>query len=384
MWTGVPEDRSPGFEAGSTLPSTLAGPELAVIVPTFNEAANVEILAQKIGEVLANVRHEIIFVDDDSPDGTADTVRDLSQRNGHIRCLQRVGRRGLSSAVIEGILSTTAPYAAVIDGDLQHDERALPQMLAQLRDGEADVVVGSRYMDGGGVGDWSEARVRQSQTASHIARRLTGVNLSDPMSGFFVLRTEVLRDRVRDVSGVGYKILLDLLSTPGPVLKVEEHPYVFRSRQNGESKLDSKVLLEFLELILAKRLGKYVPVKFVMFSLVGGLGIVVHMAALTLLYQGLAVGFTAAQTAATLLAMTANFFVNNVFTYHDRRLRGWRLLPGWLSFCAASSVGALGNVGVASYLFTSFDAVWWASALAGIVVGAAWNYAVTALYTWKA
>ncbi|WP_425050914.1 glycosyltransferase family 2 protein [Psychromarinibacter sp. S121] len=365
------------------LTAQLSSPELAVIVPTFNEAGNVAELVSRIESALDGIAYELIFVDDNSPDGTAERIRDLSRDRPHVRCHQRIGRRGLSGAVIEGMLATTAPFAAVIDGDMQHDETRLRAMLDLLRSGAADVAVGSRYVDGGGTGNWSEDRRRASELATRLARRMTGLALSDPMSGFFMLRTDVLRARAPRLSTQGYKLLLDLLATPGEPLKVQEIPYVFRARTRGESKMDSKVLIDFLELLLAKSLGRAVPVKFILFSMVGALGVVVHMVILSLAFQGLDLGFGAAQALATFVAMTVNFFINNVFTYHDRRLRGWKLLPGWLSFCAASAVGALANVGVAVYLFDSFGAVWWASALAGIVVGAAWNYAVTALYTWK-
>ena len=161
--------------------------------------------------------------------------------------------------------------------------------------------------------------------------------------------------------------------------------YTFRNREVGQSKLDNKVLLEFIELLIARSAGRYVPTKFVMFGMVGALGVLVHMFVLYMLFQSGQgpVSFAVAQGVATVVALTANFFVNNFFTYFDRQLRGWQLLPGWISFAAASSVGAIANLGVAVYLFETWNAVWFLSGIAGIVVGAAWNYAVTALYTWK-
>lgn len=354
---------------------------MAIVVPTFNESLNISELASRLTRLLDGESYEIIFVDDHSPDGTAGNVRALSAKDGRIRCIERVGRRGLSTAVIEGLLATSAEYAVVMDADLQHDESLVPQMISALREGY-DLAVGSRYVEGGGTGDWSNAREKGSRYATRLAQMLNAGDLSDPMSGFFAIRTQAVRERAEDLTGTGYKILLDIVATKGPELKIKELPYEFRARQLGESKLDTRVLLEFLELLLAKTVGKYIPTKFVMFSIVGGLGVVVHFAVLSLTYGPLT--FVVAQGIATMVAMTANFFVNNVFTYFDRRLRGWQLVPGWISFCAASSVGALANVGVAAYLFTSLNAIWYLSALAGIIVGAAWNFAVTALYTWKA
>ncbi len=357
--------------------------DLAVIVPTFNELENAPKITAALISALGGLNFEIIFVDDNSPDGTSDRVRALAAEYPQVRCIQRVGRRGLSSAVIEGFLATAAPVAAVIDGDLQHDETLLPKMLKTLNAENVDLVVGSRYMKGGGFGDWSASRRRMSELATAMSKRLTGVVLSDPMSGFFMLRTESFRARVGDLTGVGYKILLDILSARGAQLTVSEVPYEFRTRQAGESKLDNRVILEFIELLIARTVGRWVPTKFIMFSMVGAFGVVVHMAVLSTLFGGGLMSFVLAQSIATLIAMTVNFFVNNVFTYFDRQLRGRQLLPGWLSFCAASSFGALVNVGLADFLFDAANIPWVFAALAGIIAGATLNYAVTALYTWK-
>jgi dolichol-phosphate mannosyltransferase len=377
------------FEAGTVAGArdVDAGPlRLAVVIPTFNEAANVAEVVRRLDAALRGVAWEAIFVDDDSPDGTAARVRDLGAADRRVRCLRRVGRRGLSTACIEGVMATAAPVVAVMDGDLQHDERILPRMLAAIEDGDADVVVGSRYVEGGGVGDWSARRARMSDLASRLGRAATGVTLSDPMSGFFMLRRDAFEEAAHDLSGVGFKILLDFLTSAPAGLRIREEPYVFRSRVAGESKLDSAIALEFLTLLLAKTVGRYVPVKFIVFSAVGAIGLVVHLAALFLGHKLGGLDFGAAQTVATLTAMTFNFFLNNALTYRDRRLRGWGLLRGWISFSLACSVGAVANIGIAVYAFENYargaalDWVW--SAAAGVLVGAVWNYAVTAVYTW--
>jgi len=369
----------------STETSADAALEIAVVVPTYNECANARALTNLLHKALAGRSYEIIFVDDNSPDGTADIVREMGQCDRRVRCVQRVGRRGLSSAVIEGMLATAAPVVAVVDGDMQHDETKLGEMLDKLWAEDVELVVGSRYMEGGGFGDWSAKRRKMSEFATLMAKRLTGVALSDPMSGFFMVRTSSLRARINELTGVGYKILLDILSAPGNQMSVAEVPYEFRTREAGESKLDNKVLLEFVELLIARTVGKYVPTKFVMFGMVGALGVVVHMFVLAGLFQngnGVA-SFAVAQGVATIVAMTANFFVNNFFTYFDRQLHGWAMLRGWFSFALASMVGAVANLGISVYLFETWDAVWFVSGIAGIIVGAAWNYAVTALYTWN-
>jgi dolichol-phosphate mannosyltransferase len=357
-------------------------PELAIIIPTFNEAGNVAEIARRIGVSLEGIRWEILFVDDDSPDGTAERVRDLARQDPRIRLLRRVGRRGLSSACIEGMLATTAPYLAVIDADLQHDETLLPRMLERLKSEELDIVVGSRYVSGGSVGDWNQRRQAMSRLASRMAQRLIHADLADPMSGFFLLRAPILADCVGDLSGVGYKILLDIFASSPRPLKFLEMPYGFRQRERGESKLDNAVLWEYLLMLLQKLIGPRIPVRFIAFSLIGGSGVLVHLAVLWLLNRLLGTSFLIGQSVAALVAMTTNFFLNNVLTYRDMRLRGRQLIWGWFSFVLACSIGAIANVGIATYLFEG-DSGWVLSALAGILVGAVWNYAVTAVYTWR-
>jgi len=375
---------SDGLSAeGSRIAPAAEGPEFSIVVPTYKERANVAELVARLRRVLAGIHWEVIFVDDDSPDGTADAVRELGRVDRRVRCLQRVGRRGLSSACVEGMLASSAPYVAVMDADLQHDESLLPDMLRALRTGDVDVVVGSRYVAGGGVGNWNASRLRKSRFATWLAHFAVKVPLSDPMSGFFALRSNVLHATVRHLSAIGFKILLDILASSAQGLRVRELPYEFRERIAGESKLDSKVAWDYLMLILDKTLGRFIPVRFVVFMMVGGLGVFVHLAVLTSMFKLAGSSFLSGQSVATLVAMTFNFIVNNVFTYRDRRLSGWGWLWGWLTFVLACSIGALANVGIATYLFQEERAFWVLSAIAGIVVGAVWNYAVTSIYTWK-
>lgn len=354
--------------------------ELTILAPCFNERDNVAELVQRLTIALAGVNWEVIFVDDDSPDGTAAVVRELAQTNARVRCLQRIGRRGLSTAVVEGMLASSAPYLAVIDADLQHDETILPLMLEELRKGEVDIVVGSRYVDGGSIGAWDEKRASMSALATRLAGLVMKQNVRDPMSGFFAITRPVLDSCVRRLSGHGFKILLDLFaSSPNP-LRVKEIAYTFRARQHGESKLDSTVLIDFGLLLLDKLFGRYVPARFLMFAAVGFTGVLVHFLVLRLAMFSF--DFIVAQAIATVVAMTSNFFINNLLTYRDRRLTGAALLTGLLSFYAVCSVGAIANVGVASAVFRQ-EYSWWLAGLAGIAVGVVWNYAVSSIFTWK-
>jgi dolichol-phosphate mannosyltransferase len=355
--------------------------ELAVVVPTFRECGNVEELVQRLRRALAGIVWEVIFVDDDSPDGTADLIRSLGLRDRRVRCLQRVGRRGLSSACIEGMLATAAPVVAVMDADLQHDETRLPSMLARIRNEGADLVIGTRYAGNGSTGDWDAARADMSRAATRLSRFVHEQSVSDPMSGFFMLTRELMDTALRDLSAVGFKLLLDILATVRQPIVIREEPYTFRNRASGESKLDSLVMWDFGMLLLDKLIGRYVPVRFIAFALVGGAGVLVHMAivSLLLLYGGFA--FPVAQLLASTLTMVFNYSVNNVLTYRDRRRRGFGWAIGLLSFMAACSLGAFINVMIANSFFSN-GVPWVLAALAGILIGAMWNFAVASQFTW--
>ena len=362
----------------------LAPLELAVILPTFSEADNVEEVVRRLEAALQGVAWEAIFVDDNSPDGTAERLRAIGRRDRRIRCVERVGRRGLASACVEGMLATSAPVVAVMDADLQHDERLLPEMLERLRARPSlDIVVGSRFAAGGSAGGFSEERASQSRLATRLSRRVIADDLKDPMSGFFMLRVELLREVLPNLSAVGFKLLLDIFASARRPLAFEELPYDFRERASGASKLDRTIALEYLILLYDKAFGRFVPTRFALFAAIGGLGVGVHFAILTLLFKALAQPFGASQTIATIAAMTFNFFLNNALTYRDQQLRGMRrLFLGWLSFCLVCGVGAAANVGVATYLFEFQGALWTLSALAGVLVGAVWNFALSSRFTW--
>ena len=365
--------------------------ELSIVVPTYNEVANVPVLVDAVARALPGVRWELVFVDDNSPDDTAGLVRALAQTDPRVRVVHRFGRRGLSSACVEGIMATAAPFVAVMDADLQHDEAILPAMLARLKAGDIDLVVGSRYVEGGGTGEWSRRREAMSRLATRVAQRLTRTPIADPMSGFFMLTRDAFLQSLPNLSTVGFKILLDIAASAPIPLRVAEVPYTFRNRRHGDSKLDSLVLWEYAQLLLDKTLGHLVPVRFISFAMVGGFGVVVHFAVLTAVLTSLlglyGTGhetrwFSIAQGAATLVATSNNFFLNNLLTYRDQRLKGVRLFWGWLSFNLVCGVGFLANVGVARWLYAHHEFLV-VSALAGIAVTTVWNYAMSAIFTWR-
>lgn len=365
----------------SRLEAAPAAPlEVAVVVPTFNERDNVKELVARVERALDGLSWEMIFVDDDSPDRTSAEVKAIGASDSRIRCIKRIGRRGLASACIEGMLASAAPVFVVMDADLQHDETRIPSMLSALRAEGAELVIASRYTAGGAIGEWDKTRAFMSRVATRLSRVVCRQRISDPMSGFFMITAEALDGCVRRLSGKGFKILLDIVASSPAVLRVAEVPYTFRERLHGESKLDSLVMWDFGMLLAEKTIGRYIPVRFFAFTLVGGAGVLVHMAVLAGL-RAAQVGFSNGQAVATIVAMIFNFWLNNLLTYRDRRLRGTRWFTGLLSFMAACGLGAVANVGIASYLFASHTQ-WVLAALAGIAVGAVWNYAITQLYTW--
>ncbi len=332
-----------------------------VIVPTYNERDNLPGIVEALGKLSV----DLLVVDDNSPDGTSDVVRRIARTSRHVRIVQRVGRRGLSSAVIEGVLATAAPVIAVMDGDLQHSEDALPRLIDAVATADADIAVGTRYVDGGGVGEWSALRVSMSQFATKIGQIALRTKVSDPMSGFFAMRREAFDAALPRLSAIGFKILADILASLPTPLRVAEVPYQFRTREAGESKIGARVIAEYAELLAEKTIGRFVPVRLLKFALLTAGN-----------------SFMMAQTGAVVTAIAFNFFLNNSFTYADRKLKGWAVLGGLASFYAISAVGALANIGIGTWLAGQNER-WWVAGVAGVLVGAIWNFAMSSALTWR-
>jgi dolichol-phosphate mannosyltransferase len=356
--------------------------DLAVVIPTYNERENVPRVVEALSRALAAVEWEAIFVDDHSPDGTAGLVRELALQNPRVRVLERIGRRGLSSACIEGALATAAPYLAVMDADMQHDEAILPKMLERLKREHLDIIVASRNTAGGSMGKFAQSRLRLSELGTRISRLVCGREVSDPMSGFFLLDRNFFELVVGRLTGTGFKILVDLLaSSPRPV-RLAEIPYRFRDRQLGVSKLDVNAELEYLFLVVDKMVGRAIPTRFVVFVLVGSLGLVVHLGVLALLHYRTLIDFSSEQALATIVAMACNFLLNNAVTFRDRRLKGWRLLRGLLYFYVACSVGAIINISFAEFL-NQRGVPWYLAGVSGMAISSVWNYGVNTVITWR-
>jgi dolichol-phosphate mannosyltransferase len=361
----------------------IISPKLSVVVPTYNEYRNLRELVCRLDFALASVAWELIVVDDDSPDGTANLAKSMSARDGRIRCIRRIGRRGLAGACIEGIMSSSAPVVAVMDGDLQHDETILPKMLSLISE-SADLVVASRYVEGGSSSQgFSKIRKWGSQVATIMAREALGITISDPMSGFFMVRRERFEAAAPKLSREGFKILLDLIASSPKTMKIVEVPFQFRERMDGVSKLGSLVTFDYFGLLLSKISRGILPTRFIMFVVVGLFGIFAHLFSLYVLLNTFVFSFAVSQFLATMVAMTTNFFLNNELTFSDKKLRGWRIIPGLLLFYLTCSVGALANVGVASWINDSWHPHALLAGLAGAVLGAVYNYAASSTLTWR-
>jgi dolichol-phosphate mannosyltransferase len=374
-------------------PSTLAAradmigvvrsaPELTIVVPTFNERANVPLLVERLSQLLTSCDWEVIFVDDNSPDGTAGSARTIGEQDSRVRCIRRIGRRGLAGACLEGMLASQARYVAVMDADLQHDEGLLVPMLEALRAGRADVAVASRYLYGGSATGLSKQRSRVSRGSNAIVRLLLGIELTDPMSGHFMIRREAFEAIAPALSSQGFKILLDILATARGSLRTIELPSAFRERQHGESKLDSKIALDFAALVTAKLTHDAVSARFLLFCLVGFTGLGIHLSILSALLTLSDLSFGVAQAFATVGAIAWNFVLNNLFTYRDQRLTGWHFLTGLIRFQVICAIGAISNVGIATWIY-DYHEVWWIAGLGGALIGTVWNFVVSAALVWR-
>jgi dolichol-phosphate mannosyltransferase len=269
-----------------------------------------------------------------------------------------------------------------MDADLQHDETQLPKMLALLQDGQTELAVGSRYVEGGSADSFNKQRAGASALATGISRRLLRVSISDPMSGFFMIRRDRFEQLAPQLSTQGFKILLDIIATAHGSLRTVEIPYSFGSRLHGESKLDSMVVLDFLGLVLAKLTNDAVSLRFLLFALVGSTGLAVHLVTLFVALKLFNLPFAEAQGCGALVAMTTNFILNNFLTYRDQRLKGFAILRGLLAFYFVCSVGLLANVGVAFSIY-DHEPIWWIAGAAGALMGVVWNYAMSGLFVWR-
>jgi dolichol-phosphate mannosyltransferase len=358
---------------------------LTVVLPTYNERDNVRVIAERLLSWKSEFDLELIFVDDDSIDGTADAVRQLARVHEQIRLVFRVGRYGLSSAIKEGILNATGDVVAVMDCDGQHDPAAVEQAVEALLASDADVVVGSRFALGAAIHGLSRQRERNSNLANAVARFSLPCyrQLTDYMSGFFVLRPDRCLPFVRQVDVNGFKFFYELLAVCRGQLAVSEVPLAFQPRVHGTSKLNLAVVWDLGVSIVHTLLMRAIPRRAVSFALVGCFGICVHLLAFAIAGGLFGLPFESAQGMAVLTAAISNYLFNNMLTFRAQQLRGTTLLFGLLRFLVVASFGMVANVGLSSAFYHHVSAQALPAILTGIAVDFVWKYVASSRFVWN-
>ena len=379
-------------------PDRRRAPQLSVITPTFNEAGNIVLLLDALSAALVDVSHEIIVVDDDSPDRTWELAEQYAVSDPSVRVLRRFSDHGLSSAVMAGMAASTGDVIAVIDADLQHDERVLPEMVRRIAAGEADIAVGTRGAEGGSYGNFSPFRRFVSWVAATIARLFLRVSATDPMSGFFAISRSSYRDVASTINPQGFKILLEFVGRNRD-LRVTEVGYEFRTRQHGETKLSPSVIRSYLLAVFELRFGRQVKGQFFLYSLVGASGVLVNLTVFLLLEVAGAgsinVGFSRplrwSLIGGIAASVVSNFVLNNYFTFWERRYRRHQLGAGLALFAAVSVLGVIVHVAVFQFLQNNG----WGNATFGVgatrlihdslgfVVALISNYFLNVNYIWR-
>ncbi|MCB0952412.1 MAG: glycosyltransferase family 2 protein [Microthrixaceae bacterium] len=376
-------------------------PIVSVITPTFNEVENLPVLVPRIHAALGDTPHEIVIADDNSPDRTWAVAEEIAAGDDSVVVLRRFHDHGLSAAVLDGMSAARAPYLAVIDADLQHDPSVLGEMLARLRAGDADVVVGSREADGGGYGEWSARRRFVSWVAAGIARLFLRVPTGDPMSGYFMLTRGAYESTAAEINPLGFKILLEFIGR-NRALRVQDVGYTFANRVHGETKLKPSVIRSYLLAVAELRLGRQINPVFFLYVLVGILGVAVNSVLFTLFE---ALGFPRIDTglnealdpiyssfvASVVLTTLLLFVINNEFTFWEQRYRGWRTIGALLLYGVMTGVGTLVHVAVFSWLQeTGFlfnligdDAARVVHNLVGAMVALVVNWYLNTTFVWR-
>jgi len=376
-------------------------PLVTVVTPTYNEAENVPILIDELHRALDGIPHEIVVADDDSPDRTWEVAERIAAEDPSVRVMRRFHDKGLSAAVLDGMSVARGSYLAVIDADLQHDATALPAMLHEIRSGRADVCVGSRSTAGGGYGDWSASRRFVSWVATLIARLFLRVSVSDPMSGFFVISGDAYARTAPSINPRGFKILLEFIGRNRD-LRVSEVGYTFRNREHGETKLNRSVIRAYLLGVAELRLGRQIDPVFLLYVLVGIVGLGVNSLVFTIAE---AVGVPRVTTGlnealdpiegsfllSVMVSILVLFVLNNEFTFWEERYRGWKLVPAFGVFFVMSLIGTLVHVAVFKFLqgigfLLSVLGTDWARVaqnLIGATVALVVNWYLNSTYLWR-
>jgi len=361
--------------------STAEKYDLSVILPTYNEKENIILILDKIRKVLKDVSYQIIVVDDNSPDGTWEIAQHYAKKHSNIQVIRRLNMKGLSSAILEGFGSSNSKWMVVMDADLQHDEKILVDFVKAFEDG-FEIVVGSRKTAGGSIGEWNFLRRVISWVATRMAFFIIKNNVSDPMSGFFGIQKEIFENSIDKINPRGFKLLLELLAH-NPHVKTHEIGFTFNKRQYGKSKLSTNVIFDYLAALYDLSLGKYLPLRFIKYSIIGFIGLLVYQATiwigLNLLqvskYYSLALGIEA--------AILSNYFFNNFWTFKDYRHRSIHIISGLFSYHLISIAGVIINYSSSVLLIDRFAVNIYVASIIGAVLSTLWNYRMNFQITWK-
>jgi len=368
--------------------------KISVVSPTYNEAPNITRFISEVAAALEGFEYEIVVADDNSPDGTCEKAEKIAQINPRVRVIRRLKNPGLSPAVIEGFLAAKGDYVACIDADCQHDPRILPRMVDALASG-AELAVGSRYVSGGGTGEWNLFRRFESWVATKLAQLFLGVALRDPMSGYFILRREDFGKVCTQLDARGFKILLEIVSRLAPS-RLEEIPYTFRARVAGQSKLSSIVILQYLsQLWRLSSVSRYTSVRFIKFAMVGTSGVFINLCIFMALSRIVGIQDWRISAAASLVSNLSNYVANNAWTFLDRGHRGKAMVRGYVSYLFMSVAGLLASTLMFAALSHGFyrqfsthlignysGPITLGFQLTSILIGTLFNYELNRRVTW--
>jgi len=344
--------------------------EVSIIIPTYNESENIVKVLNEIELTLSGHDYEVIVVDDNSPDQTSEIVKKISKANKNILCIKRTWKKGLSSAVIEGVALSSKELVCVMDGDGQHDPKDILKMLEHHRAYNLDLVSGSRFLNLSSELALSQSRKNLSDAGIFFANLFLKKKMTDPMTGLFLIKKNLIENLQDQLYKDGFKILFDILML-NKTLKSDEVQINFRSRIAGDSKLNISTIFNMLGQVMENITKGFMPASFFVFSLVGTVGVAIHLTSLSLLLMSL--GFVAANAVSTVLAMTSNYFLNNYLTFHNLHKTFRERFQGLIKYSFTNSFSILANIGVASQFYANnFSEI--SSALIGILAGLVLNY----------
>jgi len=356
--------------------------DLSIVVATLNEEQNVKLLYNLIKASLdTKLKWEVIFVDDDSADDTVIKVNRLIEKNSNIKLIKRLNSRGLSSALIDGALSSNAKYILFMDSDLQHNPKFIFGMYERINRENLDIVSASRFSQNKKIG-LVDKRYKISILVNKIINKIFNINMLDSLTGFFIIEKKFFNKSVKNLSNKGFKLLLDIILSNKEYIKNQEITFEFNKRHSGFSKLDNKIIIDFIYLIIDKLIGWIVPARYILYSIVGSLGVIVQIVSFYLIYNQLNLFFSISNIISIFIAMNFNYNLNNIFTYSDLRLRGKKYIKGMFLFYFFCGFGALLNFFTSQIIFSLFSLDFF-SVIIGAVIGSIWNYSMNTSFNWK-